>query len=209
MSKNSIYSKIEENGRLEVEEILNEASSKANSLYESIIDDANKNNQIILDNALAKNKESLKSKVTSAEQSSNQEILAHKKQLIHQVFHQVLESLINLNNQEYKEFVLKTIKNNEITGNEIIKVSKNEFEKFKSIFSNSTLVNGFYDLNVLNKLLDNKFELVLSNEQMDISGGFIIEGTSFDIDNSYESIISELEENMEKEIASILFADEG
>ena len=50
--------------------------------------------------------------------------------------------------------------------------------------------------------------ITLSNDSVDIVGGFIIACEYFDIDNSYEVILNNLSEELETTIAEMLFKSE-
>lgn len=204
MSKNSIYEKIEESGRLEAEKILTEGTKKAQELHDSIISEMMIRIDELKKNAKIKNDDAFKSQITSSEQTAKQTLLAHKKNLIHSLFLEVLNKLLSFDDDNLKNYVVNRIKQASIEGNEIIRVNEKDYKCYSKVFSlkDSSLTK-------LNEILGENYNLKLSNEPVDISGGFIIEGKNFDIDYSFESCLKELEEEMEQELAVVLFEKDG
>lgn len=204
MSKNSIYEKIEESGRLEAEKILTEGTKKAQELHDSIISEMMIRIDELKKNAKIKNDDAFKSQITSSEQTAKQTLLAHKKNLIHSLFLDVLNKLLSFDDDNLKNYVVNKIKHASIEGNEIIRVNEKDYKRYSKVFSlkDSSLTK-------LNEILGENYNLKLSNESVDISGGFIIEGKNFDIDYSFESCLKELEEEMEQELAVVLFEKDG
>lgn len=206
MSKNSIYDKIVERGENEAKAIIEQAREEARILEGSIIDEMQKKVDSLLLNNSKKNEDTLKSLKTSLEQSTKQSILTHKKHLIHEVFNKVITNLINMDEESYTRFILNQIKESSICGNEVIYVNKHDQQRMINLFSDNQLIDNAYPLNKLNSLLGNNYHLLLSADTVNILGGFIIQGDNYDVNNSFEEIINELEESMEKDIASVLFS---
>lgn len=200
MSKSSIYEKIEEKAQAEASLILEEAKIKAGEVSEKIISDANLKATDIINNINEKASDLLKSALTSNEQISKQELLAHKKELIHSVFVKVLEKLNSLDDESYTKFIVKLIKAENIKKNEVMFVNKEDFSRYNKLFSESSC-----DLAKLNKLLGLDCCLTLSTEVLDIKGGFILKNENFDVDDSFETLLKDLESTLESTIANILF----
>lgn len=188
MSKSSIYEKIEEKGRIEAEEIYSTYQEKANlavkTIMEEIIDACNKT----LKQAEDKNNSFIKTKQTSLIQSSKQTILLKKKQLVHDTFEKAKASLVSLNKEELKSYVSKNCKDVTLT-NALVYVKEDEVAKYDEIFKELGMpVHGTKALKPL-------------------SGGFIVISDIYDLDFSFDAILAELEDEMEKEIADMLFQE--
>ena len=197
----TIYDKIEEKGRQEAEEIIQNAKKRAQELTDEIIHDASLKKEEIIKHAQRKKDEQLKTYKTTYNQASKQALLAAKKDLIHQEFTKLLDSLMNLTDEELKSYVLKRIKSSSCKHDDLIRVNASDQERFNRLFSNKP-----NDLEKLNKELN--MNLTLSPEAINIKGGFVIIDKVFDIDYSFEQEISDLEEALEKEIALMLFKSE-
>lgn len=119
-----------------------------------------------------------------------------KHEHIQGLFLNVLNQLKSLKGKDLLEFVADQIKKETVTGNEIIKVSKKDYKLYKEALS--TLSGDLVDADLLNKILKTNFKL--SNQPLDIESGFVLEGTVFDLNFSFESMVAELEKRYEKEI---------
>lgn len=197
----TIYQKIEEKGRQEAEEIILDAKRRAQELTDEIISEASLKKEEIIKKATRKKNDELKTYKTTYNQAAKQEILRVKKELIHKEFVKLLDACLKFTDEELKHYVISRIKSSSCKKDDFIKVNASDLERYNRLFSNKP-----NDLEKLNKEL--KMNLTLSKEPANIKGGFIIENSLFDIDNSYEEQINELEETLEKEIATMLFRNE-
>lgn len=206
MSNNSIYEKIEEKGRLETEAIKKIGKQKRDEARKRIIDETSDICKQLQKEATNKCNDLLKTSITQFSQQAKQEVLILKKQLINQAFLETLEKLDNISDDDLKHVVIKLLNQDDISGNEVLFVNKKDYDRYKKLFSKNN-----DDLGLLNEQLSNKVNnahLTLSKESVDIKGGFILKGTAFDIDNSFETVLKELEERLEANIATILFESE-
>jgi V/A-type H+-transporting ATPase subunit E len=94
-----------------------------------------------------------------------------------------------------------------INGDEIIQVNSQDYELYLRNFSSKA--KG--DLVVMDKLNQelgsSHYNLKLSSTPANINGGFIIIGEAFDIDFSFETILSSLQEKYETEVAEKMFVE--
>lgn len=203
----SIYQKIENKGLEDAKNIKLAGQKKAKLMEESLISDAQKEINKMLNASLRKSEDRIKTNATDFEQAAKQRSLLKKKEIIDNVFNLAHQKLKELNDNEFRDFTIRILKSDEIKGNEIIKVSKNDFSRYLTNFSSGKLLNGFYQLDKLNGFLGPNYQLKLSTEDAPIESGFILVGNTFDIDNSYTTILQDLKEKYEAEIAKILFED--
>lgn len=193
----TIYEKIEEKGRLEANDILEEGKKKALAYVEAEINAANAKALKQKETAQSRNADLIKTETTSSEQAARQRILAVKKELIHKAFVAALDELKKLDDNKLKDYVINKIKNVSLKGDEVVKVNKADYSRFVKLFGE--------DLGKLNQQFN--YNLTLSKESVDISGGFILINPSFDVDCSYEASIKALEGELETFIAGILFKE--
>lgn len=204
MENSSIYTKIEEKGKLEAQEIVKAGEEKAAALKKSIEEGYEREYKKLIDNATRSNADNLKTKLTQVDQSAKQKSLAIKKEAIDKVIEKVHEKMMKLSDKELTELVVKVISQDSIQGNEVIKVSKDEYSKYLKLFA-SGKEGEVVELDVLNKKLGKGYSLKLSKEPVDIKGGFVIVGERYDVDHSYKVLLEDLKEKEEAEVAELLF----
>ncbi|MBN3490034.1 hypothetical protein JV173_00755 [Acholeplasma equirhinis] len=112
------------------------------------------------------------------------------------LFQNVLNQLKALKGKDLLEFVATQIKKETVSGDEIIKVSKQDYTLYKAALSTGS--GDLVEADLLNKILKTNFKL--SNQPLDIESGFVLEGPVFDLNFSFESMVADLEKRYEKEI---------
>lgn len=203
----SIYDKIIDKGSQEALEILNQGKQKAEALYNELISEANKEANRILNKNNEQNKNKIKTFKSEIERLNKKEILFKKKELINELFLLTLSRLKALDDEKLINYVINHLKKENLTGNEIIKVNKNDYSKYLSLFSTEK-PGDLVNLDKLNQMLGKNINLKLSKEAVDIEGGFILVSDKYDINLSFESILKAFLLNNETEIANILFKEE-
>mgnify|MGYP003794074099 CR=1 FL=1 len=207
VAKTSIYEKIEKKGQSDAQEITRLGKLKAKQLEETILGQAqdliNKN----LSKTRERSREFLKTKITEIEQNAKQKSLLYKKELIKNVFTKALDKLKTISDDELQKLVKNLILSEKINGDEIIQVNSQDYELYLRNFSSKA--KG--DLVVMDKLNQelgsSHYNLKLSSTPANINGGFIIIGEAFDIDFSFETILSSLQEKYETEVAEKMFVE--
>lgn len=197
----TIYEKIENKGRNDALEIKKNGEEKAERLKKEVLEKTEKVIHKMVDNAKEEAKETLKTKYTEFAQMSNQSTLKNRKEIIKMTFEKAFERMSDFSDDELFEYVVKLLKNSQIAGNEVIKVSSSSRQRYQKLFSKKN--NN--ELDILNKELGDNCSLKMSNEDALIDGGFILESEYFDIDYSYRIVLKDLMSEVETELAKILF----
>ncbi len=197
----TIYEKIENKGRNDALEIKKNGEEKAERLKNEVLEKTEKVIHKMVDNAKEEAKETLKTKYTEFAQMSNQSTLKNRKEIIKMTFEKAFERMSDFSDDELFEYVVKLLKNSQIAGNEVIKVSSSSRQRYQKLFSKKN--NN--ELDILNKELGDNCSLKMSNEDALIDGGFILESEYFDIDYSYRIVLKDLMSEVETELAKILF----
>lgn len=123
--------------------------------------------------------------------------LAAKQQVISKVFKQALEKMSTLPKEQYVNFVKNSLIALDLKGDEKIRISKKDTD----------IINQAL-LDEVNKILSSKGKkanLTLSSEYGDFVGGFIVEKGQVDINYTFEALLDSAKDNLENEVASILF----
>ncbi|HHU56189.1 MAG TPA: hypothetical protein GXZ48_05850 [Acholeplasmataceae bacterium] len=199
----SIYEKIEKKCALEAQEIIDEGKARADEIKSTLINEAKKEAEIIINKANAKSAEKIQTERTSFEQIAKQKSLQNKKNLIDKAINLSLEKLNNLDDDKLYKFVINKLSLEKLNGDEIIKVSQNDYSRYSKVFSTGKKENNFIVLDKLNQALG--LNLKLANDFANIDGGFVVIGKNFDLDYSFSAILFRIKDEYEVEIARILF----
>ncbi len=209
VGSSSIYQKIEEKGSLDSEKILKTGEVKAQALHDEIIANASKEIAFMLEKAQLRGQDLVKMKVTEQEQAAKQRTLAKKKALIDEMFQKVLDRLLALSDDNLRKLVIDLINQEKIVGDEVIFVSKNDYERYLHLFASNQIKADLCNLDKLNHMVKkSNAHLQLSSTPANIKGGLLLSGKTFDIDLSFETKIKNLKEIYEMKIAEILFGGE-
>lgn len=201
----SVYNKIIEKAMQEASEIKENGNQKAQMLIDQTLKETEEKINQMLEEAKAKNADLIKTKNAEFDQVVKQQVLANQKRIIKETFEKALEKLTNMTDVELNNYVVSHLQKAQINNDVTIKVNKNDYTKYQTLFS----TNHDSNLDILTKELNlNNVMITLSNDSVDIVGGFIIACEYFDIDNSYEVILNNLSEELETTIAEMLFKSE-
>lgn len=130
------------------------------------------------------------------ELESQKRILAAKHELVQKAFGQALEKLRALSGKEKMLFLAKKLADVGKEGG-LVKGAGNSKE-WEEILAEA------------NKILANsgsKAKLVLANEQPQFSDGFVLEGSGYTVNGSYEAALEEFQSELIPQVADFLFAD--
>ena len=160
--------------REEADEIIADAKNKASKEAERIMDKADADSKLILDNERL-----------SASRKARDIKIGAKNDLINQVMEKVIEKLKNLDEKDYKDFVLNRIKDFDGRGADLVLK-----EGMENAFDEADL-NG---LNILDETTDD---------------GFIIKSKNLTYDNSFSSIVDYEKDEIKKIISDALFTKDA
>lgn len=198
----TIYEKINSKGQAEVLRINEHTKAEIAKLEKEILGKAKKDAQSRVEKAELEAKKLLKHKERLVDLEKRQALLTTKQEVIDNIFEEVVNKIIKLENKDLLNYVVKLIKTEQYSGNEVILVNKNDFNKYLKALSTSK-ESELVELDLLNKELKTSFKL--SNKPVDIPNGFIVEGQDFDLNFTFEQIVSKLRKENEKLIAEELF----
>lgn len=135
--------------------------------------------------------------VSSAELKARNEKLAAKQVVIDSVFEKSVDELYSMSDEEMKNFMKNVIVNSDITGDENIILN----EKGKSILDKKLLEEINSELKSNGKI----GELTISSEVRNFKGGFILEKDGIEINNTFEDLVNSERDDLEFEVAKVLF----
>lgn len=208
MAEKKLYDKIIEKGRAEADAIYRVGEDKAKQLTDEALAEAQKEADQIIAVARRRTEDKLQTKMIEFGQQAKHNLLKKKKEMIDQTFKEAIKRLKAMPDDRFTELTVKLLKREMLTGDEVLHVAADEFNRYRNIFSSGQKNKGLYNLDKLNSLLGSDYRLKLSDKPVDVDGGFLVIGKQYDIDLSYRSILSAVREKYEPEIAAIIFGTE-
>lgn len=192
-----ITSKIKKDSEVQRDEILNQANQTAKSIINKKESAASKDAADLIQRGKKDAKIKKERILSSATLKVRNDKLVAKQSVINDVFVQAKSGLDNMSDDMFKEFVKNRILSLNLVGDESIIVNE----------SKKDLINGEFlnEINAELKAMNKKGEIKISNIEGNFSGGFIIEKDGVEINNTFESLVNSLREDMEFEIANIIF----
>lgn len=196
-SINNLTGKILEEAKVKKEEFIKEAKEDG----KKILDKKTAEAKIIEKNTIEKAKrESVIRReriLSNAELKVRNEKLQSKQKIIEKVLEKSLEKLSSLSKEEYLYYIKERILNLPIDGDEKIIIN----------LKDKLLITEDF-INEINSELVKRGKLgglSLSDETRDFKAGFILEKNGIEINNSFQALISSMKDELEYEVARVLF----
>ncbi|WP_251860457.1 V-type ATP synthase subunit E family protein [Clostridium sp. Marseille-Q2269] len=196
-SINNLTEKILKEAKIKKEQLIKEAKEEGKKILDKKIDDA----KVIEKNTIEKaQKESIVRReriLSNAELKVRNKKLESKQQVIEKVLDKSLEKLSSLSKEEYLSYIKERILTLPIQGDEKLIISSKDKLLITEAF-----------VNEINSELAKKGKLgslALSNKTRDFRAGFILEKNGIEINNSFEALISSMKDELEYEVARVLF----
>ncbi len=201
MALEDILRKIQEDAEAEAAEII--AAARAES--DTILAQGKARAQSVADRIeatiQASAEEARRRELATASVEIRRIVLAAKQEMLAKVFAEALRQLVDMPDNEYRELLSDLAARASITGDEILHVSARDLERLGSDWV--ALVNERVKARGL------PARLTLSDRPRDIRGGVILQSGNIENNGSFERTLESLRENIEPEIASMLFAEAG
>lgn len=197
MTIKDINEKIISDAQIQADKIFTQAEDKAKEIIKKGKEEADNIKNIALDKI---NQERLlkKSKIlTEANLEARKTILLEKQKIMEGAFNKALESILKLDDKDYRNFIKKLILDNIEKGDETIFIASSDKNKISKDF-----IEG------INKKLETKGkkgELKLSTSYLPIKGGVIIGSGKVRKNISLELLLKKVREESEIEICKYLF----
>lgn len=197
MSMKEIKEKILQDALDEKEKILKEAETKIINLKSKFGKEIESIQREILDryNQEAGLKE--KKIITEAILNSKKDILSEKQTIIANIFSEVLDRIVGLEDERYLSLLEKLILDNIETGDEIVYIGSQERQAINQKFINT--------INVKLKSQGKKGNLELSEKRVPIMGGVILGTREIRKNASLEVILEKIKDEIETELNQFLF----
>ena len=198
MSVNNITSKILRDAEGRKESILATAEEEKNKILSKKVASAKELEKEILEKAEIEAKSKKERVISGAKLKARNEKLAAKQEVIEEVFSKSVETLCKLNDREFVKFIKDSILSLNIDGDETLILN----EDGNKIVSKEVVA----EINAELKAKGLKGEIKISETIGSFRGGFILEKGGVEINNTFESLVDSLKEQLEFEVAKVLFS---
>ena len=202
----TIYDKIIDKGKEDAKVILADGLKKLEQLKLEQIEEAKNKQKDELKKQEALNQSKYQAALINAKREAKKSEIKLKQTLLKETVKEAVAKLDNLKQNELFDFVLKLVKEDDLSGKEIIYVNKKDYSKYLATLS-SKKEGDLVELDKLNNALGKKFELKLSKKPKDLDGGFYIVSEKYDINHSYSALVDNLLAKLEADLNKILFSE--
>lgn len=195
---NNLTSKIIDEANAKRDEILGSAREEEAKIIAKKISEARKLEEDIITKA---NREALTMKdriISNGELNVRNNKLAAKQVVIDKVFSKALESLNGISNEDFAVFMKNNLSSMELSGeyNLIIGTNTNRALVAEIVVEmNSTFAGS-----------GRAVQINLISEPGNFQGGFILEKSGIEINNTFEALISSMRDDLEYEVTKALFS---
>lgn len=188
----NITSKILKDAEARKENILAAAEEEKNKILSKKASAANEIAQEILQKAEADAKSKKERVISSAKLKVRNNKLAAKQEIIDEVFEKSINKLTELSKEQFLNFVKNSILSMNLTGKQTLILNETGLKFVDDSF-----------IDELNK--EAKATIALSKTAGNFKGGFILENNGIEINSTYEALVSSLRDELEFEVAKVLF----
>lgn len=193
----NITSKILKDAQEKSENIISTANAEKDSIILKKVNSAKELAAEISKKAEIEAKSRKERIVSAANLKVRNNKLSAKQEIIGDVFKESIDRLCSISKEEFKKFVCDSILSIEVDGdenlilNEVgIKIIDETFIKELNSKLNAKGING---------------NIKLSSKIGEFKGGFILEKNGIEINNTYEALVNSLRDELEFEVAGVLF----
>lgn len=188
----NITSKILKDAEAGKENILAAAEEEKNKILSKKASSANEIAQEILQKAEADAKSKKERVISSAKLKVRNNKLAAKQEIIDEVFEKSINKLTELSKEQFLNFVKNSILSMNLTGKQTLILNETGLKFVDDSF-----------IDELNK--EAKVTIALSKTAGNFKGGFILKNNGIEINSTYEALVSSLRDELEFEVAKVLF----
>ncbi|MDY4253164.1 MULTISPECIES: V-type ATP synthase subunit E [unclassified Clostridium] len=193
-SISNLTSKILRDAEERKENILASAEEEKNKILSKKVAKAKEIEKEIIHKAEVEAKSRKERILSSASLKVRNNKLCAKQEVIKEVFDKSIDVLSSITGDDFLRFIKHTILSLGEIGEQNLILNKEGLEVVDLTF--------IYDLN---QALGEKGNIKLSPNAGNFKGGFILESNGIEINNTYEALVSSLKDELEFEVASVLF----
>lgn len=191
---NNLTSKIFRDAEERKESILASAEEEKNKILSKKVAKAKELEKEIIEKAEAEAKNKKERIISSASLKVRNDKLSAKQEVIKVVFDKSVDVLASITGDDFLRFIKNSILSLGKIGEQNLILNKAGMELVDLTF--------IYDLN---QALGDNGNIKLSPNIGNFKGGFVLEKNGIEINNTYEALVSSLKDELEFEVANVLF----
>ena len=194
---NNITSKILKDAEEKSENIISKANAEKDITISKKVNSAKELANEIVKKAEIEAKSRKERIVSAAELKVRNNKLSAKQEIISEVFKKSIDNLCSMSKEDFKNFVETSILSIGVDGDETLILNENGIKVIDEAF-----------IKELNSKLNAKGingNIKLSSKIREFRGGYILEKNGIEINNTYEALVSSLRDELESEVAGVLF----
>lgn len=193
----ALISRIIQESEEQENEIKAKAEQEAAKILEKANVDAKEAANAIEEKAKARAEENRRRAFTMAELESRKEILNEKQIQISNAFAGAVQKIADMDTSEYQSIILRMLVESVETGDETVSISPKDKNRLTDEFIHAA--------NEELKKMGKNGALKLAVDTEDFGGGFVLKSAQYTINSSFKSIIKMQRDELEPEVAGILF----
>lgn len=209
MGAEAILEKIRKNAEEEAAALAKQGEEKAEAAAGKIRADAEAEAAAILENARQRAEELEKRERLMAGLQIRKNTLAARRAVMDEAFSLAGEQLADLPKERWEALITRLLLEAAETGAEIMEVPAADREKYEWTPEGNLPIIGeksfFKRLNAALKESGREGKLTLADAPANVNGGFRLMGAVYDVDASFDALLSQAREDWEQEIYRILY----
>lgn len=193
----TITSKILKDAQEKSENIISKANAEKDSIISKKVNSAKELATEIVKKAELEAKSTKERIVSAAKLKVRNNNLGAKQEIINDIFKQSVDKLCSSSKEEFINFVEASILETQVDGDETLILNEEGIKIIDEDF--------IKELNSKLKAKGINGNIKLNSKTREFRGGFILEKNGIEINNTYEALVSSLRDELEFEVAGVLF----
>lgn len=196
-SLNNIISKILKDAKDKNENIVSTANAEKDIIISKKINSAKEIESEMAKKSQIEAKSRKERIVSAAKLKVRDNKLGAKQGIIEDIFKTSIDKLCSSSKEDFKNFILNSVLSIKVDGDETLIVNEAGMNIIDEAF--------IKELNESLKAKGINGDIKLSSQTREFNGGFILQKNGIEINNTYEALVDSLREELETEVAGVLF----
>lgn len=189
----NLVDKIISDAELKKRDIVDKAKEESEKIVLNKIEEANDYKEKILNRARVEGKELREKMISKCELKIRNNRLDAKRKVLDEIFDKSLSQLLNLDKDEFKSYLVRTLNNLKLNGEYGLLISSDYSDIIPEL-----LVD-------LNSKVSDDLKILEVKPSDNLKGGFILEKDGVFVNYSFEVLVDSIRDEIEFEVSNLLF----